>query len=103
MDEPTNFLDLCVILWLQSYIENLQPEVTVLLVSHDRDFVNAVCSDIILLRDRSLTYFNGNIAAHEKFTTREVEAESDESGARAGNGAFGKNNRAKHAAGEEKR
>lgn len=67
LDEPTNFLDLLGILWLQRFLLNLQTSshTTVLLVSHDREFIDTVCQEVIILRDQTLTYFRGNLSAYE--------------------------------------
>ncbi|RHZ47969.1 hypothetical protein CDV55_100606 [Aspergillus turcosus] len=68
LDEPTNFLDLLGVIWLENYLQQLRDssQTTIVLVSHDRDFVNAVCEEIIILRDQKLTYFRGNLSAYEK-------------------------------------
>lgn len=68
LDEPTNFLDLLGVVWLQTYLQRLRDEsqTTVLLVSHDRDFIDAVCEEIVILRDQKLSYFRGNLSAYEK-------------------------------------
>jgi ATPase subunit of ABC transporter with duplicated ATPase domains len=68
LDEPTNFLDLLGILWLQRYLLDLRgsSQTTVLLVSHDRDFVDATCEEVIILRDHTLAYFRGNLSAFEE-------------------------------------
>lgn len=68
LDEPTNFLDLLGVVWLENYLQRLRDtsETTIVLVSHDRDFVNAVCEEIVILRDQKLTYFRGNLSAYEK-------------------------------------
>ncbi|KAI9714517.1 MAG: hypothetical protein M1820_000478 [Bogoriella megaspora] len=68
LDEPTNFLDLLGILWLQKHLVDLRdtsPK-TVVIVSHDRDFIDNVCESIILLKDKTLEYFNGNLTAYEE-------------------------------------
>lgn len=67
LDEPTNFLDLLGIIWLQRYLVDLRLEATktVIVVSHDRNLIDNVCEEIILLQDQSLTYFNGNATAYE--------------------------------------
>lgn len=57
LDEPTNHLDLHAVLWLEDYL--LKWNRTVLLVSHAREFLNAVCTDIIHLHTRTLTTFRG--------------------------------------------
>ena len=68
LDEPTNFLDLLGVVWLQNYLQQLRDssETTIVLVSHDRDFINAVCEEIMILRDQKLSYFRGNLSAFEK-------------------------------------
>ncbi|KAJ5764870.1 hypothetical protein N7520_004429 [Penicillium odoratum] len=68
LDEPTNFLDLLGVVWLEKYLQRLRDSshTTILLVSHDRDFINAVCEEIVILRDQKLNYFRGNLAAYEQ-------------------------------------
>lgn len=68
LDEPTNFLDLLGVVWLENYLQQLREtsQTTIVLVSHDRDFVNAVCEEIVILRDQKLNYFRGNLAAYEQ-------------------------------------
>ncbi|KAJ5523776.1 hypothetical protein N7494_010426 [Penicillium frequentans] len=68
LDEPTNFLDLLGVVWLENYLQRLSENspTTILLVSHDRDFINAVCEEIVILRDQKLNYFRGNLAAYEE-------------------------------------
>ncbi|MCJ1308183.1 hypothetical protein MMC25_001835 [Agyrium rufum] len=69
LDEPTNYLDLLGIIWLQHYLSDMSftsPKTTIIVVTHDRDFVNAICSELILLKDKKLTYFSGNLASYEK-------------------------------------
>eukprot|EP00605_Chrysophyceae_sp_TOSAG23-4_P000378 GSChrysophyteH1.ASY1.ANO1.433.1 assembled CDS len=58
LDEPTNHLDLEAVLWLEQYLQTYPH--TILLVSHDRAFLNEVCNDIIRFADKKLTYFRGN-------------------------------------------
>jgi ATPase subunit of ABC transporter with duplicated ATPase domains len=68
LDEPTNFLDLLGILWLQKHLVDLRENSpkTVVIVSHDRDFIDNVCEQIILLKDKNFKYFNGNLTAYEE-------------------------------------
>ncbi|KAL4909924.1 hypothetical protein BDW74DRAFT_45813 [Aspergillus multicolor] len=68
LDEPTNFLDLLGVIWLEEYLKQLRhsSQTTMVLVSHDRDFVNAVCEEIVIIRDQKLTYFKGNLSAYEQ-------------------------------------
>ncbi|KAG0032125.1 hypothetical protein BGZ81_011614 [Podila clonocystis] len=66
LDEPTNHLDLPAIIWLQQYlIDRLAEHQTVVVVSHDRHFLNAVSQEIIRLRDQTLTYHPGNYDEYE--------------------------------------
>jgi ATPase subunit of ABC transporter with duplicated ATPase domains len=68
LDEPTNFLDLLGVIWLENYLQAMSEtcQTTILLVSHDRDFINSVCEEIIIIRDQKLNYFKGNLAAYEQ-------------------------------------
>ncbi|RDW61616.1 ABC transporter-like protein [Coleophoma crateriformis] len=69
LDEPTNFLDLLGIIWLQRFLINLRetgPDPpTMIIVSHDRDFINTVCQELIILRDQTLTYFRGDLVSYD--------------------------------------
>ena len=69
LDEPTNFLDLLGIIWLQRFLLQLRESgpnpPTVVLVSHDRDFINTVCQELIILRDHQLTYFRGDLNTYD--------------------------------------
>nr|CAD1817029.1 unnamed protein product [Ananas comosus var. bracteatus] len=58
LDEPTNHLDLRAVLWLEEYL--CQWKKTLVVVSHDRDFLNAVCNEIIHLHDLKLHVYRGN-------------------------------------------
>ncbi|KAF8860577.1 P-loop containing nucleoside triphosphate hydrolase protein [Acephala macrosclerotiorum] len=70
LDEPTNFLDLLGIIWLQKYLLRLRDDgpnpPTLVLVSHDRDFINTVCQELIILRDHELTYFRGDLTTYDE-------------------------------------
>ncbi|KAJ4294836.1 hypothetical protein N0V88_005070 [Collariella sp. IMI 366227] len=68
LDEPTNFLDLLGIIWLQRYLQTLEDMATpptLILVSHDRDFTSSVCTDLLIIKDKDLTYFHGDLATYE--------------------------------------
>lgn len=58
LDEPTNHLDLEAVLWLQMYL--LTYRHTIMIVSHDRTFLNVVCTDVVHFKDYKLTYYRGN-------------------------------------------
>lgn len=67
LDEPTNFLDLLGIIWLQRYLESFKDSdaaPTLIVVSHDRDFIS-VCTDLLILKDKQLTYFHGDLPTYE--------------------------------------
>ncbi|XP_042487220.1 ABC transporter F family member 4-like [Macadamia integrifolia] len=63
LDEPTNHLDLRAVLWLEEYLCRWKK--TLVVVSHDRDFLNTVCSDIIHLHDMKLHFYRGNFDEFE--------------------------------------
>ncbi|KAK4049385.1 hypothetical protein OIV83_004118 [Microbotryomycetes sp. JL201] len=63
LDECTNFLDLDAILWLEGYLS--EQTRTVVLVSHDQEFLSNIVDETIVLRDASLRYFEGNPAAFQ--------------------------------------
>ncbi|KAG0267997.1 hypothetical protein DFQ27_007755 [Actinomortierella ambigua] len=66
LDEPTNHLDLPAIIWLQNYLlSEIAGNQTVVVVSHDRSFLNTVSEEIIRLRDQKLTYHPGNYDEYE--------------------------------------
>ncbi|CAL8348198.1 unnamed protein product [Arctogadus glacialis] len=58
LDEPTNMLDVRAILWLENYLQTWQS--TILVVSHDRNFLNAVVTDIIHLHTQRLDSYRGD-------------------------------------------
>ncbi|VVB05668.1 unnamed protein product [Arabis nemorensis] len=63
LDEPTNHLDLRAVLWLEEYLCRWKK--TLVVVSHDRDFLNSVCTDIIHLHDQNLHFYRGNFDSFE--------------------------------------
>lgn len=76
LDEPTNHLDLRAVLWLEEYL--MRWKKTLVVVSHDRDFLNTVTTDIIHLHDARLHYYRGNFAQFEEMyeqRRREVNKE----------------------------
>ncbi|NXE51782.1 ABCF3 protein, partial [Casuarius casuarius] len=58
LDEPTNMLDVRAILWLENYLQTWQS--TILVVSHDRNFLNTVATDIIHLHSQRLDTYRGD-------------------------------------------
>ena len=59
LDEPTNHLDLEMVEWLESYL-NRSRNMTILMVTHDRYFLDRVCNKILELADRQLYSYKGN-------------------------------------------
>src|SRR5690606_19000180 len=64
LDEPTNHLDLDAVLWLEKYLANYQG--TLLLISHDRDFLDAVTDNIVHIERQILTLYKGNYSQFER-------------------------------------
>ena len=68
LDEPTNHLDLNAVIWLEDYLSRWKS--TLLVVSHDQDFLSGVVTDIIHLEEQKLFYYKGNYddfkAMHEQ-------------------------------------
>jgi ATPase subunit of ABC transporter with duplicated ATPase domains len=58
LDEPTNDLDLETVLWLENYLANF--ENTVIVVSHDRHFLDNVCTDILDIDHNKIEVYAGN-------------------------------------------
>ena len=58
LDEPTNHLDLDSLLWLEEYLHAYQGAIFV--ISHDRDFINKICSAIVSLQDKTLRVYHGD-------------------------------------------
>ncbi len=58
LDEPTNDLDLETVLWLENYLANF--ENTVIVVSHDRHFLDNVCTDILDIDHGKVDVYSGN-------------------------------------------
>lgn len=64
LDEPTNYLDLESILWLEEWLKTFKG--AVLMTSHDRDFMNGIVNRIIEVANKTITTFTGNYDYYEK-------------------------------------
>jgi ATP-binding cassette subfamily F protein 3 len=70
LDEPTNHLDLPAILWLERWLKRY--EGILLLVSHDRDFLDQVCTRIAHIERKSISLFTGNYSQFEKLRAEQL-------------------------------
>ena len=64
LDEPTNHLDLNAVIWLDNYLQAWKK--TLLVISHDQNFLDNVCTDVIHLDMLKLHYYKGNYAKFKK-------------------------------------
>jgi ATP-binding cassette subfamily F protein 3 len=64
LDEPTNHLDLDAVLWLEGWLKNYAG--TLILISHDRDFLDSVCSHTLALADAQLRIYSGGYSQYER-------------------------------------
>ncbi len=73
LDEPTNHLDLAMIEWLEEYL--LADDITLLLVTHDRYFLERVCGEILELDNGTMYRYKGN---YQYFIRKKAEREEAE-------------------------
>jgi ATP-binding cassette subfamily F protein 3 len=71
LDEPTNHLDMNAVMWLEDYLNNWP--YTLIIVSHARDFIDNVATDIIHLQNKKLTYYKGNYTDFEKTRSDQIK------------------------------
>lgn len=64
LDDPTAHLDLEACVWLEEYLKKWDK--TLILVSHSMDFLNGVCTNMIDMRMKKLTYYGGNYDSYIK-------------------------------------
>ncbi|MBP7664398.1 MAG: ATP-binding cassette domain-containing protein, partial [Shewanella sp.] len=64
LDEPTNHLDLDTMYWLEGWIKSYQG--TLILISHDRDFIDEIVDEIIHVENQKLNFYKGNYSAFER-------------------------------------
>lgn len=75
LDEPTNHLDLDMIEWLEAYLATSKS--TILMVTHDRYFLEVVCDTIFELADQTIYKYKGNFSYYlEKKAEREDQLQS---------------------------
>lgn len=73
LDEPTNHLDVEMIEWLENYLSSAN--ITLLMVTHDRSFLDSVCSDIFELSNGSLYHYRGK---YDYFLEKKAERLANE-------------------------
>ena len=71
MDEPTNYLDLESIVWLESWLKNFKG--AVFMTSHDRDFMNSIVKKVVEVNHKTITVYSGNYDYYVK--EREIRRE----------------------------
>ncbi|CAD6364876.1 putative ABC transporter ATP-binding protein YheS [Shewanella hafniensis] len=64
LDEPTNHLDLDTMYWLEGWIKSYQG--TLILISHDRDFIDEIVDEIVHVENQKLNLYKGNYSAFER-------------------------------------
>ncbi|CAG9821893.1 unnamed protein product [Phaedon cochleariae] len=76
LDEPTNMLDIKAIIWLENYLQNWPT--TLLVVSHDRNFLDAVPTDILHLHSQRIEAYRGNYEQFERTKTEKLKNQQRE-------------------------
>eukprot|EP00599_Poterioochromonas_sp_BG-1_P007657 CAMPEP_0173140810 /NCGR_PEP_ID=MMETSP1105-20130129/5116_1 /TAXON_ID=2985 /ORGANISM="Ochromonas sp., Strain BG-1" /LENGTH=603 /DNA_ID=CAMNT_0014053885 /DNA_START=135 /DNA_END=1946 /DNA_ORIENTATION=- len=64
LDEPTNHLDLEACVWLEEYLSTYKK--TLVVISHSQDFLNGVCTDMMVMQQQKLKYWSGNYDTYIK-------------------------------------
>lgn len=76
LDEPTNMLDIKAIIWLETYLQNWPT--TLLVVSHDRNFLDTVPTDILYLHTQRIDGYRGNYEQFDKTKTEKHKSQRRE-------------------------
>jgi len=71
LDEPTNHLDLDAIIWLEDWLKRYAG--TLIIISHDRDFLDGVVNVIVHIDERKLKRYSGNYSAFERQRLAQLE------------------------------
>ena len=74
LDEPTNHLDLEMIEWLEAYLSRLN--ISLLMVTHDRYFLDRVCSEIIEIDNKQLYQYKGNYSYYIEKRQERIDAQN---------------------------
>ena len=70
LDEPTNHLDLDAVLWLERWLKNYQG--TLILIAHDRDFLDTLTSHTLHIENQKARLYKGNYTAFEKIRAEQL-------------------------------
>ena len=70
LDEPTNHLDLEAIVWLEKWLKRYAG--SIILISHDREFLDGFVTHILHISHKQLTLYTGNYSAHEKMRAEKL-------------------------------
>jgi ATP-binding cassette subfamily F protein 3 len=70
LDEPTNHLDLDALVWLESWLQRYTG--TMLVISHDKEFLDAITKVTLHLEDSKLTRYGGNYSTFEELKTQQL-------------------------------
>mmetsp|Transcript_6870 Transcript_6870/g.14716 ORF Transcript_6870/g.14716 Transcript_6870/m.14716 type:complete len:601 (-) Transcript_6870:525-2327(-) len=73
MDEPTNHLDMEAVVWLENYLKHWNK--ILFFCCHSQDFLNEVCTHMVHLKDKKLTYYSGN---YDMFVQTRQEVEDNQ-------------------------
>ncbi|KIA80445.1 ABC transporter ATP-binding protein [Chromobacterium piscinae] len=76
LDEPTNHLDLETVLWLEDWLKAYPG--TLLVISHDRDFLDGICSHIVEVANQTLTLYTGNYSQFEVMRAEKLSRQQGE-------------------------
>ena len=73
LDEPTNHLDLDTVFYLENFLKNYQG--TLLCISHDRDFLDTFCTDILHFEQGKVVMYHGNYSDYERLRAERIKNE----------------------------
>ena len=76
LDEPTNHLDLDAVIWLESWIQRYKG--TLLLISHDKSFIDACVNTIISFEQQNLISYSGNYSSYERQRAERMRLQASE-------------------------
>ncbi len=74
LDEPTNHLDLDTVMWLEDWLRSYQG--TLMIISHDRDFLDNICTEIIHMDNQKLVTYTGNYSTFENTRAEQIALET---------------------------